>query len=99
MATSAAIDVPSCTEVTSEVVSCVSYVRNGGSPSSTCCEGVAAVAKMAKTKEDRVAICNCLKSALGHIGSYDPSRLPPLSKSCGVNVDLPPVDQSYDCSK
>ncbi|CAK9165781.1 unnamed protein product [Ilex paraguariensis] len=87
---------PSCTAVVNEVQTCLGFLQGNG-PSPACCSGVKDLKNNAKTKADRVAICNCIKNALSNV-KYDPKRLTLLPQKCGVNYNLPPIDQKYDCS-
>ncbi|KAJ6879584.1 hypothetical protein NC652_033012 [Populus alba x Populus x berolinensis] len=47
---------------------------------------------LVKSKSDRKDACECLKNTLSMI-KYDPSRIPLLSKNCGVALLLPPTFQ------
>ena len=53
---------------------------------------------MAKTRNDRIAICECIKGTLVNI-DYDPKRVPILGRQCGSTFDLPPVDRKTNCNK
>nr|XP_043625800.1 non-specific lipid-transfer protein-like [Erigeron canadensis] len=89
--------VPSCSMVAPMLPSCLGFIE-GLEPSGMCCSTVKYLKDLGKTKNDRVAICECLKQATRMI-SYDPKRIPLLSKKCGVHSKLPPVDKDYDCSR
>lgn len=52
-----------------------------------------------KSQADRTAVCNCLKTVLSSIGSYDKNTLPLLPKKCGSSISLPPIDSKTDCKK
>ncbi|KAJ9681222.1 hypothetical protein PVL29_020211 [Vitis rotundifolia] len=97
---SSAMAEPSCPKVISEVAPCLSFLRDDGpaKPSKRCCEGVTEVNGIAKTKQDRIAICECLKQTLNYI-DYDPKRIPLLGKQCGLTIDLPPTGQNTNCSQ
>ncbi|KAF3439873.1 hypothetical protein FNV43_RR18151 [Rhamnella rubrinervis] len=96
---------PSCGTVTQEIAPCLSFLKGkhpnegGNKPSTECCSGVKELSLKAKTKQDRQAICLCTKTALSQVGDYDPSRIPLISKSCGLSFALPPIDKNTDCSK
>ncbi|XP_059636113.1 non-specific lipid-transfer protein-like [Cornus florida] len=92
-----AMSAPSCAVVSTTLAPCLTYLQ-GSDPSDACCAGIKSLSATAKTKDDRVAICNCGKVALSKL-KYDPSRIPPLPKKCGVNLSLPPIDSHTDCSK
>ena len=91
---------PSCPRVVGEVASCLAFLRKNGpaKPSQRCCQGVKKVNGMAKTRNDRIAICECIKGTLVNI-DYDPKRVPVLGKQCGSTFDLPPVDRKTNCNQ
>lgn len=88
---------PSCPRVATMLAPCFGYI-NGQEPSRMCCSSVENLQKMGKTKDDRVAMCNCVKQVTRLI-NYDPKRITLLPKKCGVSLTFPPVDKNYDCSK
>ncbi|KAH7519489.1 hypothetical protein FEM48_Zijuj08G0041700 [Ziziphus jujuba var. spinosa] len=100
---------PTCTVVAQELAPCLSFLKGSGDeqrlkegdnkPSKECCQGVKDLSSKAKTKLDRQRICQCTKIALSQIGTYDPSRIPLISKDCGLSFTLPPIDKNTDCSK
>lgn len=99
-------DVESCIPVAQELSPCLGFIKGtsasgfgGDNPSPSCCNGVKKLAGDAKTKNDRVALCECIKTSLSMIGAYDPSRIPLIPKNCGIPVEIPPIDKSTDCSK
>ncbi|XP_021893085.1 non-specific lipid-transfer protein-like [Carica papaya] len=97
--TGSAMSAPSCSQVDVEVAPCLPFLKNGNGPSSTCCAGVKHINGDIKNKADRQAVCQCLKAALGKIGSYDPNRIPLLPNKCGIpDLILPPIDQNTDCA-
>lgn len=96
---------PSCSTVTQDIAPCLSFLKgkhhidDENKPSKECCSGVKELSLKAKTKQDRQAICLCIKTALSQIGDYDPSRISLISESCGLSFALPPIDKNTDCSK
>lgn len=88
---------PNCAMVATLLSPCLGFI-NGQEPSSFCCSSVENLKDMGKTKDDRVAICDCVKQTIGLI-NYDPKRIPLLPKKCGVDSSFPPVDSSFDCKK
>ncbi|KAK4483527.1 hypothetical protein RD792_010724 [Penstemon davidsonii] len=93
---------PSCATIESELSSCVAYIvdRMMESPSPTCCSGVKSIAGQVSSKQDAVAVCNCIKAVLVQLGNQVvPGRVSDLPKKCGVPINLPPIDKNYDCSK
>lgn len=90
---------PSCLIVISDASPCVPFITSTSpSPSEDCCSGVRNIAGMAKTNEDKVDICYCLKTILASL-KYDPALVAQLPKKCSVNITLPPISNSTDCSK
>lgn len=92
-----AVSVPSCGDVVKDLAPCLSYLQ-GKDPTPQCCAGVKSLKDLTKTKDDRVVSCNCAKEALSKF-QYDPSIIPLLPKKCGVDLNLPPIDKNFDCSK
>ncbi|OIT22519.1 PREDICTED: non-specific lipid-transfer protein 1-like [Nicotiana attenuata] len=93
---------PSCQTVTTQLAPCLSYIqrsaKGGDNPSVPCCTGIDNIYQLAKTKEDRVAICNCLKTAFIHAGNVNPTLVAELPKKCGISFNMPPIDKNYDCN-
>ncbi|KAI4355228.1 hypothetical protein L6164_004021 [Bauhinia variegata] len=90
-----------CTEVIKEVTPCADFLVQDSSnqPSKDCCNGVIDLNKNAKTKPDRVQVCECIKQALAN-AKYDPNRIPLLPKACGISdLTLPPINKNTDCNK
>ncbi|XP_038891281.1 non-specific lipid-transfer protein Cw18-like [Benincasa hispida] len=98
-------DVESCVPVAQELSPCLGFIKGSDSafggehPSPSCCSGVKKLVGDAKTKKDKVDLCECIKKSLSMIGPYDPSRIPLIPKECGIPVQIPPIDNSTDCSK
>lgn len=91
-------DKVSCATIVSKVTSCINFISGKlKDPSQTCCAGVKEISGLVKSKPDRKDACECLKNTLSKI-KYDPSRIPLLSKNCGVALILPPISKSTDCS-
>ncbi|KAI3818508.1 hypothetical protein L1987_12317 [Smallanthus sonchifolius] len=88
---------PNCARVGRIMAPCTGFLR-GQEPSGLCCSSVKKLNDMQKTKEDRVAICNCIKQVTRTI-PYDPNRIPLLSKKCGIDATFPPIDKNYNCAK
>ncbi|KAF7844109.1 non-specific lipid-transfer protein-like [Senna tora] len=92
-----------CSDVVKEITPCLNYLRgsdgSNAKPSEECCNGVKLLDDDAKSKQERIDVCNCAKQALSDIGNYDPSRIPQLPKDCGFDFTLPAIDKSTDCSK
>ncbi|GFY92359.1 hypothetical protein Acr_08g0007550 [Actinidia rufa] len=95
---------PTCTKVYPKVLPCLSYLKlvtsdEGDGPSPACCAGVKDLYNEAKSKPDRVAICECIKDALSKVGPYNPEKIHEIPKKCGIPIDLPPMHANFDCSK
>ncbi|KAG7028550.1 Non-specific lipid-transfer protein 3 [Cucurbita argyrosperma subsp. argyrosperma] len=99
------VDMGSCILVAQELSPCLSFIKgsNGGSlgenPPPSCCSGVTKLAADAKTKNDKVDLCECIKKSLSMIGAYDPNRIPSIPEGCGIPVQIPPIDNSTNCSE
>ncbi|CAK9182027.1 unnamed protein product [Ilex paraguariensis] len=97
-----AMAAPSCAQVKHETTPCLTFLQLQGEviqdPSPACCSGVKYIASQANTKADRISMCDCVKEALSSI-LYDPQRLPLLPNLCGVKLNLPPIDQNYNCDE
>ncbi|KAL6569620.1 hypothetical protein OROMI_014134 [Orobanche minor] len=93
------LSVPSCAEVVMDLAPCLRFLQGrSNSPTVQYCDGVKALKSIEKTKEDRVAACNCGKQALS-LYDYDPNKLPLLPEQCSVDFNLPAIDKNFDCSK
>ncbi|KAF5747675.1 non-specific lipid-transfer protein 1-like [Tripterygium wilfordii] len=88
----------SCNQVVNYLRPCISYVSNGGTLPSNCCNGVRGLYGAAQTTTDRQGVCKCLKSVLNGI-RYSPRNLAlaaGLPKQCNVNVPYK-IDPSTNC--
>ncbi|XP_058103595.1 non-specific lipid-transfer protein P5-like [Magnolia sinica] len=93
-----AAELPSCQDMTVEVIPCVPYLRDlATNPSSDCCKGIADLKAMGVTVEDRRAICKCLQSQAKKVIGLDAGRVAGLPSKCGV--DVPPFSKNTDCNK
>ncbi|KAI3743974.1 hypothetical protein L1987_57046 [Smallanthus sonchifolius] len=92
-----ALDAPNCVWVAPMLAPCLGFI-NGQEPSNLCCMSVENINIMGRTKDDRVAICECVKQ-VARLITFDPHRIPLLPKKCRVNSSFPPVDKDYDCGK
>lgn len=92
-------DVESCVPVAQSLSPCLGFIKGSGKPSASCCSGVKQLAGNTKTKKDKVALCECIKKSLAMIGPYDPTRIPLIPKQCGISVQIPPINNSTNCSK
>ncbi|XP_073282179.1 non-specific lipid-transfer protein 1-like [Primulina huaijiensis] len=88
----------SCNSVLNSVTPCLNFVLVGGSPSTQCCNGVKSVFNSATTKEDRQAVCTCLKSLVGSATPGMITNAEALPGKCGVSVPYV-ISPSTDCSK
>ncbi|XP_075499844.1 non-specific lipid-transfer protein 1-like [Primulina tabacum] len=89
----------SCNSVLTTLSPCLNFVMFGGDvPSTECCYGVKFVYNAATTKEDRQAVCSCLKSVAN---SATPSMIKNAAEipgKCGVSLPYV-ISPSTDCSK
>ncbi|GMN64123.1 hypothetical protein TIFTF001_033199 [Ficus carica] len=78
---------------------CVSYLKTKGAetPSDDCCKGADAVVAAAKTKDDKQAACECIKTAAKAIKANEGKAKAPLTK-CKVSLPYN-ISRSMDCSK
>ncbi|GAB2271396.1 hypothetical protein Dimus_006235 [Dionaea muscipula] len=90
----------SCNGVIGELTPCLDYITDkSSSPSDDCCQGVKYIVGSVRGAGDRKAICECIKSVVPNLPGYDPNRIPPLPKKCGLTINLPPIYANTDCSK
>lgn len=80
---------------------CLGFLDNKDpKPLKTCCSGHENLHKRGKTKEDRVAICNCLKTLLEN---HDRRRFLNIREQCHIDkskgLGIPDVGPTADCSK
>ncbi|KAK9147278.1 hypothetical protein Scep_006035 [Stephania cephalantha] len=97
---SAAVDI-TCDTVVGDLQPCLPYIIKGSTqdnPSDACCGGIRTLKAVAKTKEDRVQVCNCIKATLKRIPNLDPGRAGGLPKACGVPIN-PNPSPDMDCSQ
>ncbi|KAL8268569.1 hypothetical protein R6Q59_002367 [Mikania micrantha] len=88
---------PNCALVTPLLAPCIGFIM-GQEPSSWCCMSVENINILGKTKDDRVAICECVKE-VARLITFDAKRLPLLPRKCRVNSSFPPVDKDYNCAR
>ncbi|GAB2291088.1 hypothetical protein Dimus_025343 [Dionaea muscipula] len=96
----AATAAPSCSTVTSELTPCLRFITDAdNTPSVPCCEGVRYVENEIHEIQDSVTICDCIKQAITNITFVDALRIPQLPPLCGVPIQLPPIDDQFNCSR
>ncbi|KAG9135659.1 hypothetical protein Leryth_002391 [Lithospermum erythrorhizon] len=86
-----------CSNVISNLSSCLSYLQSGGTPSNACCGGAKALAASAKTTEDKQTACSCMKNAASRF-KVNPESANALPKSCGIQLPFD-ISPNVDCSK
>ncbi|GLJ47348.1 hypothetical protein SUGI_0999460 [Cryptomeria japonica] len=87
----------SCSTVVSDLILCLSYILGSSAqPTKGCCNGIKTHNTVAKTIDDRQAMCNCIKSAASSYNNYFDmaSKLPDV---CGVNLGFA-LTPLLDCS-
>ncbi|XP_020236676.1 non-specific lipid-transfer protein 1 [Cajanus cajan] len=87
----------SCSTVTNYLSPCYSYLRNGGKPSSSCCDGVKNIYNEDKNTADVRATCNCLKS-LASETTVSANYAASLPAECDVKIPYK-ISNSTDCTK
>ncbi|KAI3890241.1 hypothetical protein MKX03_021245 [Papaver bracteatum] len=84
-----------CLQVGGKVGSCLGYLK-GGHLDPDCCPGVKGLLAMAKTKDDRQAVCRCLKDAVKYIPNIKMDNVVALPGKCNVTI---PYSPTTDCAK
>ncbi|GKF47152.1 non-specific lipid-transfer protein-like protein [Tanacetum coccineum] len=79
------VEAVTCGQVVGAIAPCLGYLRNGGSPPPTCCNGVRGLRNQARTTGDRKTICNCLKSASSSYRGVSGNYAASLPGKCGIN--------------
>ncbi|KAL8214808.1 hypothetical protein R6Q57_004257 [Mikania cordata] len=92
------VEAVTCGEVVSAIGPCLGYLRNGGSPTKACCDGIKQLWNKARTTTDRRNICNCLKSASSSYRGVSGSYAASLPGKCGVNLPYK-ISPSTDCNR
>lgn len=87
-----------CKDVTSKLISCLNYLKEGGKVSVGCCKGVKALDAAAKTTADKKIACACMKNAYKAIEGIKTDNALVLPKKCGVDIPYK-LSPSTDCSK
>ncbi|CAB4280133.1 unnamed protein product [Prunus armeniaca] len=91
---------PSCPDITYQLGPCISYLLQiEVAPPPACCDGVKYLSQYSSDKEDREAICWCIKGAASMMGLTDFPLISALPNTCGVSVKLPPISSEIDCSQ
>ncbi|KAE8701973.1 cyclic nucleotide-gated ion channel 1-like [Hibiscus syriacus] len=89
---------PPCNNVVASLTPCLGFIKGGAAPVAECCSGARNLAGQVSGEEDRQAVCECLKGVLPRIGPYDPNRVPLIGQDCSIDISIPPIDASTDCS-
>ncbi|KAI9073221.1 hypothetical protein K1719_044830 [Acacia pycnantha] len=89
-----------CTVAIPKIAPCREYIdASKPKPSQSCCNGVKDINDRAKTRQDRVEACQCIKQALSLMGKYDPNRIPLIPEQCRLSFSLPAIKKDTDCNK
>ncbi|PIA49020.1 hypothetical protein AQUCO_01300105v1 [Aquilegia coerulea] len=98
--TKAVLDAATCNSIVQDLIPCVPYFNDSQSePTSACCQGAHLVASVATQTNDLKGICQCIKTAAINNGGFlDDNRANAIAGKCGVNVNIPPISRSTDCS-
>ncbi|KAK7390222.1 hypothetical protein VNO78_25521 [Psophocarpus tetragonolobus] len=91
-----------CGQVVSNLTPCISYVVYGGATvPGQCCNGIRNLNSMARTKQDRQAVCNCIKNGVRNSGftysKYNLNLAASLPKKCRVNIPYQ-ISPDTDCA-
>ncbi|CAA7051028.1 unnamed protein product [Microthlaspi erraticum] len=79
----------SCDSVMGELNPCISFVLQGGTISTSCCNGVTMLNNQAQTSAQRRSVCRCIKYDINGV-PFSPKQLDNalnIPSKCGV--DLP----------
>uniref|UniRef100_A0A9I9DTV3 Non-specific lipid-transfer protein n=2 Tax=Cucumis melo TaxID=3656 RepID=A0A9I9DTV3_CUCME len=88
----------SCSDVTKDLMPCVSYLVSGsGKPPSACCDGAKALSSAATSGADKKAACQCIKSAASNV-NYNAKLAQDLPSNCGITLPFS-ISAGIDCSK
>ncbi|AES79824.2 Lipid transfer protein [Medicago truncatula] len=88
-----------CPDTDITLTACLSYVAYPNPPPpQPCCDAVLDVTAQARTREDRQAVCSCLKGLMIGIPGLDLTALAALPKVCGANIGYE-ISPGMDCSK
>ncbi|RHN46676.1 putative plant lipid transfer protein/Par allergen [Medicago truncatula] len=88
-----------CRDAAITLMGCLPYVAHPTpSPPQNCCAAVLDVTGQAITREDRQAVCSCLKGLMNGIPGLDLTALASLPKVCGANIGYE-ISPDMDCSK
>ncbi|OMO60055.1 Plant lipid transfer protein/Par allergen [Corchorus olitorius] len=85
-----------CGQVTSSLVSCISYLKTGTGPLAPCCNGIKALNTAAATTQDRQQACTCIKNIATTITGINYGLANGLPGKCGVNIPYK-LSPSTDC--
>ncbi|GKV02298.1 hypothetical protein SLEP1_g14752 [Rubroshorea leprosula] len=75
-----------CSEISSQLSPCLSYLRNGGSVSSKCCSGVENLNNKSNTTPLRQQPCNCFRTLASEVSGIKTEYASSLPGKCGVNL-------------
>ena len=88
-----------CEEVNNSLIPCIPYISGGvDSPPQPCCDGIKNLISEATSKEDRQAVCECIKAGLKNLPGYLLGKVQSLPKKCGVSLPFE-ISPSIDCTK
>lgn len=86
-----------CNDVTVNMAQCLSYLMQGGTPSTLCCSGVKNILGSAVTTVDKQTVCNCLKADAARYNIND-QYAQALPGFCKVNVPYK-ISRSTNCAR
>ncbi|GAB4827293.1 hypothetical protein Ancab_034182 [Ancistrocladus abbreviatus] len=88
-----------CQEVISAMAPCSGYLKGKDPPppSEACCSSCRNLLQQSQTKEERRALCQCLKETGPKVGVV-PERIKQLTEHCKLQLPFPTTPE-FDCDK
>ncbi|KAJ0574137.1 putative plant non-specific lipid-transfer protein/Par allergen [Helianthus annuus] len=87
-----------CEQVVSDLAPCGTYLINGGTVSTDCCNGVKSLNGAATTTDDRQTVCKCTEQTATTLPGVKIENVRSLPGKCGLNIDFD-ISLDTDCSK
>nr|XP_043608139.1 non-specific lipid-transfer protein AP10-like [Erigeron canadensis] len=85
-----------CNQLANMLAPCLNYLKNGGTPTSSCCNGARQVQGATRSQADRRAACKCAKSAAGKY-QVRGDAVSSLPGKCGISTTIP-INPSVNCN-
>ncbi|KAG9445814.1 hypothetical protein H6P81_011942 [Aristolochia fimbriata] len=82
--TKAGID---CDGMKDNLKTCIQYfVGKSMKPPTSCCSGMTELNKAVKSKEDRIAACECIRESADKTPAFRPDRVNGINRMCSVKL-------------